>query len=173
MTRSQITASTKRIIDINQDIIVEVDGVAQTSGYTVDTLNGTVLFTADQTGNVVTVTGYYVPTSTAAECHEWSNSITQDFEDTPRFQDEWNRKTPTLKSASGSLSEWYNVDTYFSDALIAGNPVVIELYAQDTLNPDRVWGVLNSVEMSAAVDGVAETSVSYESTNKMLISYTS
>src|SRR5690606_25425864 len=121
----------------------------------------------------VTVTGKYVPTSTAAECHEWSNSITQEFEDTPKFQDEWNSKTPTLKSADGSLSEWWSIDTYYVDALISGNPVVIELYAQDTLNCDRIWAVLNSVEMSAAVDGVVETAVSYESTNKMLMSYAS
>jgi hypothetical protein len=169
-TQYQITATSKQIIDINSTITVKVGGSPVTSGYTVDTLRGVVIFDTSSV-RTVTVSGKYVPTSTAAECHEWSLKINQDTEDTTAFQDDWIKKTPTLKSAEGSLSRWFNVDKYFQNALVSGLPVVIELYPQDTLNPDRVWGVLNSSEMSAAVDGASEESVSFESTNKMLMSY--
>lgn len=170
-TQYQITNATKRLIDINSAITVLVAGNPVTSGYTVDTLQGLVIFDTSAT-RTVTVTGKYVPTATAAECHEYSYSITQETTDTPKFGDEWNVKTPTIKGAEGSLSRWFSIDSYFATALISGAPVLIEFYPQDTLNPDRMWGILTSDEMSAAVDGAVDESVSFESTYKMLMQYT-
>lgn len=169
-TQYQITATTKQIIDINSTITVLVAAVPVTTGFTIDTLQGIIIFDTPAI-RTVTVTGKYVPTSTAAECKEWSNTINADMLDVTKFQDDWLVKQQGLKSCEGSLSRWLTIDTYFFDALIAGLPVVIEMYAQDTLNPDRVWAILNSVEMSAAVDGALEEAVSFESTNKMLASY--
>jgi hypothetical protein len=168
----QITNTSKRIIDMNSSITVEVGGVAVSSGYTVNTLTGTVIFDTAAV-RTVTVTGYYIPMSTAAECKEWSNTINGEMVDTTAFQADWNSRIQGLKMAEGSLSRWLTVDTYFFDALVSGKPVVIELFAQDTLNPDRMWAIINSTEMSAVIDGANEEAVSFESTNKMLMSYVS
>ncbi|MGF9711714.1 hypothetical protein [Paenibacillus naphthalenovorans] len=169
-TQYQITAVTKRIIDMNSSITVKVDGTVVTTGFKVDMLRGTVIFDTSAV-RTVTVTGKYVPTSTAAECYEWSINLNGELIDVTKFQDEWATKIQGLKSAEGSLSRWYNVDRYFSNALISGSPVIVEMYTQDTLNPDRIWALINSDEMSAAVDGASEEAVSFESTDKMLVNY--
>lgn len=169
-TQYKITVATKQIIDINTPITVKVGGSAVTTGFIVDTLAGTVIFDTAAV-RTVTVSGKYVPTSTAAECKEYSLTISGDTIDVTKFQDDFLTKIQGLKSAEGSLSRWFNADDYFATALVSGAPVVIEMYAQDTLNPDRVWAILNSVEMGAVVDGAVEESVGFESTNKMLMSY--
>lgn len=169
-TQYKITNVTKQIIDINSAITVLVSAVPVTTGFTVDTLNGTVIFDTSSV-RTVTVTGKYVPTSTAAECHEYSLTINGETIDVTKFGDDYVRKIQGMKSAEGSLSSWFNVDRYFSTALLSGLPVVIEIYPQDTLNPDRVWGVLTGEEISSAVEGAVDASVSFESTNKMLMSY--
>jgi hypothetical protein len=169
-TQYKITDVTKQIIDINSAITVLVGGSPVTTGFTVDTLNGTVIFDTSSV-RTVTVTGKYVPTSTAAECHEFSLKINGETIDVTKFGDDFLTKIQGMKSAEGSLSKWFTTDRYFSNALVAGSPVVIEIYPQDTLNPDRIWAVLTGDEVSAAVDGATDVSVSFESTNKMLMSY--
>lgn len=170
----QITNADKRILPLNATITVEEDGVTTAESYTLNRLSGTVTFNSiDAARGVVTVSGQYLPLSIAAECHEWSFTINGENIDVTRFQDDWNRRKQGLKSGEGSLSRWWDTDTYFADALIAGDPVVIELYAQDDLNPDRVFAMLNSDEMSAAVDGAVDDSVSFESTDELLAAYVS
>lgn len=170
-TQYKITNISKQIIDINSPITVNVGGSPVTTGFNVDTLNGTVIFDTASV-RTVTVSGKYIPTSTAAECHEWSLKINAETQDVTSFGDDFVKKIQTMKSAEGSLSKWFSTDRYFANALVAGLPLVIELYPQDTLNPDRVWGVLTGDETSAAVSGASDVSVSFESTNKMLMSYT-
>lgn len=171
-TQYRITAAAKQIIDINSPITVKVGGSAVTTGFIVDTLTGTVIFTSAAV-RTVTVSGKYIPTATAAECYEWSLTANAELLDVTKFQDDWTSKIQGLKSAEGSLSRWFNIDGYFANALLSGAPVVIECYTQDTLLPERVWALINSSEMSAAVDGAAEESVSFESSNKMLMQYAS
>jgi hypothetical protein len=143
-----------------------------TTAYTLNRLNGTATYST-AVSRTIRITGNYLPMSTAAECKEWSLTANGSMIDTTKFQQDWISKIQGLKSAEGSLSQWWSIDTYFIDALISGNPVVIELYAQDTLDPDRVWALLNSSEISAAVDGAVEEAVSFESTDKLLMAYAS
>lgn len=143
-----------------------------TSAYTLNRLNGTVTYTT-AVSRTIRISGDYLPMSTAAECKEWSLNVNGDLIDTTKFQQNWMSKIQGLKSAEGSLSQWWSIDTYFVDALLSGNPVVIELYAQDTLEPDRLFAHINSDEMSAAVDGAVEESVSFESTDELLMAYAS
>lgn len=169
----QITATTKQILDRATAVVVKADDVEVTSGYTVDLLSGTVIFDSDQGSAVITVSGKYIPVSTAAECKEYKLTINSDTIDVTKFQDDWIGKIQGLKSAEGSLSRWLTTDTYFQDALIAGLPVVIELYSQSTNTPDRLFAILSKDEMAAVVAGANEESVSFESTDKMLAAYSS
>lgn len=164
----QITNAAKRIIALGAAITVEDGGAATAESYTVNRLNGTITFSTVDATRVITVTSQYVPLSVAAECHEYTLTINGEPKDVTAFQANWLSKIQGLKSAEGSLSRWWDIDTYFVDALTAGNPIVLELYAQSDLEPDRLWAILNSSEMSAAVDGVVEDSVSFESTDKLL-----
>lgn len=182
LTVFQITDATKQVWALDIAITVErsTDGGVTwvaldptTDGYTLQRLTGSVIFAnARNAGTEIRVSGQYLPMSTAAECHEWDSTINGDLIDVTRFQSDWTEKIQGLKSAEGSLSRWWNIDTYFTDSLIAGKPVVIELYAQDSFEPDKIWAILTSDEMSAAVDGAVEDEVSYESTDEMLAAYT-
>jgi hypothetical protein len=166
----QITNTSKQILDKDTPITVEVDGIAVSSGFVVDTLSGTVVFDAAAV-RTVAVSGDYIPTSAAAECKEWSLNISGESIDTTKFQDDWNTRIQGLKSAEGSLSRWLTTDRYFYNALISGAPIIVELYPQDSLRPDRLWAIINSDEMSAAIDGANEEAVSFESSDRMLMNY--
>ncbi len=163
-----ISNAIKKIWDWKTDITVKVDGVTTTSGFTVYKLEGKVIFDSEETG-VVTVTGKYVPTSVAAEAHDYNISLEAENLDNTRFQDTHKRRIQGLKSASGSISQWVTIDKYFAEALIAGNPVVLELYPQASLDPTRLFAILESDEMQAAVAGEQDESVSFVSTERMVV----
>jgi len=164
----QITNTSKRIWDYETDVIVKVDVVEVTTGFKISKLDGKIIFDNVETGTV-TVTGKYVPTTTVAEAHEYSIALNADTLEVTRFQDEYKRKIPGLLDGSGSISDWDVIDTYFVDNLISGKPVVIELYPQSTLEPTRMFAILESTEMSAAVSGEQDKSVSFSSTEKMIV----
>lgn len=163
-----ITDTNKKIWDWETDVTVEVDGVPVTSGFTIYKLEGKVVFDEVQTG-VVTVSGKYAPTSQAAEAHQYSLTLEGENIDVTRFMDEYKKRAQGLKSASGTISEWVTIDTYFIDALISGKPIVLELYPQSTLEPFRLFAILESEEMQAVVSGEQDKSVSFVSTEKMFI----
>lgn len=140
------------------------------TAYTVDRISGTIVY-GSALSRTIRVSAAYIPTSIAAECKEYKLAINGESVDVTKFQDDWLTKIQGLKSAEGSLSRWLTTDTFFSAALIAGLPVVIELYSQDTNTPDRLFAILNKVEMSAVIAGANEEAVSFESTDKMLMAY--
>ena len=71
----------------------------------------------------------------------------------------------TSLSKSGTLTHINVIDETFSDALAAGDPVVIETRGTAALEPDRVLAMLNSNQISAAVDGLQSAVVSWTSTD--------
>lgn len=180
-TRSNASRLVSAVVDANNFTVASVTG--QTTGdtialyptepitaYTINRVIGTVIYST-AVSRTILVTGSYLTTTTAAECKEYKITIDSNNIDVTKFQDDWLVKVQGLLSASGSLSRWKTTDTTFYDALTAGLPVVIELYSQDTNNPDRMFAILNKAEMSAAVAGANEEAVSFESTNKMLAAY--
>ena len=164
----QITDNAKRIWDWETAVAVKVDAVSVTTGFSINKLEGKVVFDTAETG-ILTVSGKYVPTSLAAEAFEYSLSMESENLDNTRFLDEYKKRTQGLRSASGSISQWVTIDTYFIDALIAGKPVVLELYSQASLNPFRLFAILEADEMQAAVSGEQDESVSFVSTERMII----
>lgn len=134
--------------------------------YTLDRLSGTVVFAAAQpAGTVVQVSGSYLTLSAAAEAKEYSYTLTGNNAEATRFGDGYARRAQTQKEVTGSLSQWATADRYFEDALASGQPVVLAFYSDAGAAPDlRVWALVASSEISAAVDGLVETSVEWEGT---------
>jgi hypothetical protein len=108
--------------------------------------------------------------TTVTEANEFSLTVNGEMIDTTRFQDVWNRRIQGLKSAEGSITDFY-VDNFFFTKLLAGDPVVLELYSQDTNIPERLFALLNADEVAAVVDGAVVETLSFESTDELLLAY--
>lgn len=158
----QITDSAKRVWDRTATITVSVGGtpVAATT-YTLNRLTGTVIF-GSASVRVVTVTGSYLPLSTAAECKEYSYALAAELLDDSVFGDTWRTFVQGLKKISGSLGRWY-IDAYFTDALTAGEPVAVEFYSDSSGSFDvRCWALLNQAQIQSPIAGLIDESVSFE-----------
>lgn len=165
----QITSATKRVWDRATTPTVLDDGIATTESYTVNKLTGTITFaTVDALRGVVTVTGKYLPMTTATYAHEFSYNRGVDLMEVNKFGDTHKACLAGTKFASGTLSQWDVTSEYFADALTAGNPVVIEFLYEIGADPIRVWALLESNEMQAAIGNPQDNIVSFISTDELL-----
>lgn len=158
----QISDTAKRVWDRTATITVEEDGVPTVESYTVNRLTGTVTFaTVDALRGAVTVTGQYLPLTDAATAHRYSTSRSRAVPSDTAFGQTWETVVSGVKAIRGSLSRWV-IDEYFGDALVAGTIVVLDLFPDRSgTRFTRVWALLNSEQMEAAVDGVADESVEF------------
>ena len=160
----QISNAVKQVLDRDTAPTVLDGGVATTEDYSVNYLNGTVTFTT-ATPRTITITGKYLPMTTAAYAHVMSHSKVCDLLDYNRFGQTNKSRIPGLKSASGTLSQFNVADTYYATALGAGVPIVLEILSATGDLPDRYWALLDSDELQAAIDGMQDeviTWVSYD-----------
>ena len=162
----QITNAAKRVLDPTATITVKEDGSATAAAYTLNRLNGTVTFTIARGPTVVvTVSGSYLPLSTAVSCTEWSLTLTATSGDVSEFGDVWVERIALTKDASGSVKSWRDtVDRTWETALLAGTPIVISLYTLSTGNPDfLLWALLNKQQVQAAIKSAQNQSIDFES----------
>jgi len=167
-TAYQIAEVTKQVLDRDTAPTVLDGGVATAEAYTVNYLSGTVTFETADGDRVITITGKYLPMTVAAYANQSSQSYNCDVKDVPVFGAEYKKRIPTLKYASGSLTQFNIADTTYSDALVAGDPIVIEHRAISTDEPNRFWALLNSDELQSAIDGVQAEVVTWISTDAWL-----
>lgn len=132
------------------------------TAYTLNRLNGKVTY-ASATSRVIKISGDYLPMSVAAYANQMSRSDACDMLDTTVFGDTYKSRMAGLKSASGTLTNFYSADEVFGAALTAGVPIVIEDRTVSTNEPNRYWALLESDEVSAAVEGVQSQAVSWVS----------
>lgn len=174
-TEWQITDAIKRVLDRDVTPVLEksdgVGGWVEITYTKANKLNGK--FTFGGVGYVNTETlrvksGNYLPMSTAASAHEYSYNRSATMLEVTRFQDTHKRRIAGTKFGSGSLSQWDVIDTYFEDALTAGEPIVLEFRAETTGNPQRLWALIESAEISAAIDSPQDEAVSFISTDDLL-----
>ena len=164
----QIADELRQVIALNAPIVVKNHGEKTDEKYKVNRLNGTITFeTADDT-RVITIDCTYLPLTKVAEAHTVSFTEGVDLYEVPRFGDEYKRRIPGLKYASGSLAHWNILDSTFHDALTSGNPVLIEYKHSESEKTNRLFAYLESVEMSAAIDNPQEESVSFISTDEFI-----
>ena len=163
----QIEDVNKRVFDRKAEISVYVDEVITGESYSVNRLRGIIEFDdEDSERGEVTLDGEYLPMSKAGGANEYDYTIEADNLEATEFQSDWITRVQGLLDISGSLSIWYDLDDYFADALMDESVVVIEFYSSDNVEPDlKCWAVLDSDEMSVAVDGLVEQSVDFEGTS--------
>ncbi len=137
------------------------------SSYTLNRLNGTVTY-AGASSRVIKISGDYLPMATAAYANSMSRTDSTEILDISAFGDEYKNKLAGIKSASGTLTQLNMTDTTYSDALTAGNPIVLEDRGISTDEPNRTWVLLDSDEIQAAVEGDQSETVSWVSKDEWL-----
>lgn len=146
---------------------IETYKTQDSSTYTLNRLSGKVTFTA-AASRVVKISGDYLPMTTAAYAHNATSSRVADVADVTAYGDTHRKRAVTLLSASGSLSQFDITDSTYADALSAGNPVVLELSEDSVVEPTRYWVLLESDEVSKAIDGIQDETVSWVSYDSWL-----
>ena len=167
----EISNAVKRCWDRTATITVKVATIATVESYTLDRLRGQVTFATVNVGRgAVTVDGSYLPLSTAARAKAFSWTLSAaNLEDSDFASVQANGGMVTriqgLLDITGTISRRWTVDTYFSDALLAGLPVVIEFYLDATADPDLVcWALLNKDQVQTAVEGLVEEDIEFTGT---------
>lgn len=164
----QITNAVKRVLDRDTAPAVKDGGVVTEEEYTVNYLNGTITFADADPDRVITVDGKYLPMSTAAYATEMSRSKQCDLHERTPFGVDAKLRLAGLKSASGTLTQLDLTDATFLDALTAGKPIVIEDRATSDSEPNRVWALLESDELKAAITDIQSETVSWVSYDEWL-----
>lgn len=158
-----ITAATKQVIDADSPLTVLDGGVATAEPYTVNYLRGTVTFETEDNSRVITITGKYLPMSAAALARSIDRSDNTEKADKSVFGSAYKDYIPTLLYASGSLTHLEIIDSIFRPALLADKPVVIEDLAETGGQPNRTLALLESAQLTAAMDGIQEEVVTWSS----------
>lgn len=169
----QVTTAAKQVLDRDVTPVLEEDdgGWADIEYESVDKLSG--IFTFSGAGytagsDIRVKTGNYLPMSSAAYAHAYTYRRGVDLHDASIFLATHKNRIPGLKYASGTLSQWDMTSAYFSDALTAGNPIVLEFRDAAASDPLRVWALLESQEMRAAIESAQDEIVTFISTDNLL-----
>lgn len=164
----QIADELKQVIALNTPVTVKNNGIETEEKYKLNRLNGTITFETVDDTREITIDCTYLPLVKVAEAHTVNYTEQADLHEIPTFGDEFKRRIPGLKYASGSLSHWDILDTTFTDALTSGKPVLIEYKHSEIGKTNRLFAYLESVEMSLVIDNPDEQSVSFISTDEFI-----
>lgn len=169
----QIADAAKQVLDRDVTPVLEEDdgGWADIEYESVNKLNGKFTFAVPghAAGSTIRVkTGNYLPMSSAAAAHAYTYKKAATLHEVTAFLATHKNRIAGTKWAAGTLSQWDVTDSYFDDALTAGDPVVLEFRGQAADDPQRVWALLESQEMQAAIDSPQDEVVSYISTDELL-----
>lgn len=174
-TTWQISTSSKQVITYDSTPTLEMDdglgGWEDISYSSVDKLQGIFTFSGDGYADTETIrvkAGNYLPLSTATYAHEFSYTRGVELMEVNKFGDDYKTRLAGTKFASGTLSQWDTTDEYYADALVAGDPVVIEFLYETGADPIRCFALLESSEMTAAIDNPQDNIVSFISTDELL-----
>lgn len=171
----QVTASARRVINPDAAVVVYDNGspVAATD-FTLDLLFGKVAFLSTPSGPV-TLDYEYIPLATLTECFTSTFSGTADLGDTTAYGDTFRAKKTLLLDVSGSLttrqSPRADIDAVTGgtqsvvDRLESGETFVLEADFGSGAFVIRAWVKLESGEVTAAVDGLVETSWTFQGSN--------
>jgi len=163
----QITDTGKQIIAFGSTVVVEDGGVPTTEDYTLSRLNGTVTF-GTAVARTITITGDYVVLTTVAEAKAFTFDLSRELGDSTVFQESDRKFTPTLATATASLSQFYDTANYFIDMLLDGTTKVVELYADSTDDPIRIFANVSSDSIAVSVESLIEEGVTLQATGKMI-----
>jgi hypothetical protein len=172
----QITDATKRVWDVDPAtaFIFYEDAVAidDSEIESIDLLTGTVTFVTNDKTGTITGSGKYIPVTAIASCFEASVSLNNTIVDATTFvsaqaNNGFKSKMATLKDASASLNNFYEFDETFTDALVAGTPLLIHIdIAGDASQILKGWFMVESDETSSPLEDLSKESISLQATDR-------
>jgi hypothetical protein len=174
----QITDATKRVLDPNTALLVEVDpdgggaapyATAAASSYTVDYMFGRITFAADQGASAtVRVSGKYIPISlTIAEGNEFDLEDTVNLLENTKFGDTARGRFNGVHEASGSftlmsyLSFDYGGGVTLQSLMQARTPTLLEYRPGGQSYYWRAWVLLENESEKGPLDGRYEGTVKF------------
>lgn len=134
-------------------------------------------FVAQDPGDVITVSGNYFPVSEAAAFNEFTLTINSEIVDVSHFTDEldphrgYRRTLANIVDASGTVSGFHIDDHNFAERLIEQERLAIEFEPWPGTGEEffGVFAFMDSNEITQAVEGAIETSVSFASDGDILV----
>lgn len=137
-----------------------------TDAYILNRLMGEIILdTAEPTENSIRISGSYLPLANVAQASEYTYTLEANNETKPTFQNAWQQRIQTNKDITGSLSQWYEIDSLFWSALNEDRLVVLDFYADGNADFDvRCWAIMESSEISGAPDGLMEEGIDFSGT---------
>lgn len=167
--RYQIGDAAKQVIALDSVVVVKDGGTTTTEKYTLNRLEGSIEFDTVDADRIITIDASYLPMSAAASAHVATFGRGCKLSELPKFGVEYMNRLAGQKFAYGTLSQWDIEDSYFTDALLAGDVVVIEVLSGSGEKPHRMFALLESAELQAALDSPQDEAVSFVSTDKYLV----
>lgn len=106
-----------------------------------------------------------VGSNTVAEVRDWSLTQSADTVEDTSMGDSARSYKPSLTSASGSIScYWDEADTTGQGAMTAGSEVTLNLYPEGADSTDKYYtmsAIITEESASASFDGMVEASFSF------------
>lgn len=106
-----------------------------------------------------------VGSNTVAEVRDWSLTQSADTVEDTTMGDSARTHQPSLTSASGSISVyWDETDTTGQGAMTAGSEVTLNLYPEGSATSDKYYtmsAIITEESASASFDGMVEASFSF------------
>jgi len=167
-TAYTIENETLRYLDKNTPVVVYVNDIAVSGGFTVEHLGGVVRFlTPLPEGATVTVSGKSVKVDQAGGFFNWSAELAADTADVTTFASEgWKEHLPAVKGFTAS-AESYWADGHLSERL--GQEIIVALYLDTGASKKRYEGyaLIASDSIELAADDVINESIEFEGSGNL------
>lgn len=168
----QITNAAKRVIDRATTLVVKVGGSVTGESYTFNRLTGKITFATVNAGRgAVTVSGAYLPLNVAVGASDFRFTLAQPaLEDTDfdgaNTTGGFSTCQSGIKTLSGSIGRRLQVaDTVLRDALITGDPIVIEFFVDRSGAHDMIcWALLTQDSVEQALNDIQGATIEFKGT---------
>lgn len=154
-----------RSFDPEGTFLVYDNNVLTTEPYTIDYIQGGVVFTTNAS-RTITVSGAYLTMSTVATASSLSVNETCDLLDVTPFGNFYKKRISGMKSASGTITKFEVADSVFQDAILNAEFLILDVYHYSSEKPRRYWVYFDSNELQAAVEGAQNNVLNWQSTQK-------
>lgn len=164
-TTYQITATTKRLLDLNTDIVVKDGGTATNEKYSISYLDGTVTFATSGT-RTITIDGAYLTPSTIATANSYSFTGTCEALESTPFNTRYKTYVAGLVSGTINLGRFYATDSLFVDAILDGDIKIIKIIFDDS-NYILAYGVMTNDTVDSTPSSLIGETATYQITKEI------
>jgi hypothetical protein len=151
-------------LDINTPVVVKVNNVVVTTGFTINYGNCTITF-ASPVVQAVTISGKRADLTELAQGRSYTFNGSRDVLDNTTFNKAFRTYQAGLITGTAEIVLFY-VDAFFFDWLTDGEVKVVELMVNAT-ESIRFYALLSSDTINIPVEGLIEESVSLQITKEL------